>query len=153
MQFSCLNTHGGMSHDLVAVLAVWGSQSCPTYWLCEGLNHVLRTGCVRVSTMSYVLAVWGSQPCPTYWLCEGLNHVLRTGCVRVSTMSLTYLQEAADSSKPDVIMESSTDIAEWKLEVERVLPQLKITARTDNKVVYTSLSAIKSALLSGPYAG
>ena len=68
-------------------------------------------------------------------------------------MSLTYLQEAADSSKPDVIMESSTDIAEWKLEVERVLPQLKITARTDNKVVDTSLSAIKSVLLSRPYAG
>ena len=68
-------------------------------------------------------------------------------------MSLMCRQEAADSSKPDVIMESSTDIAEWKLEVERVLPQLKVTARTDNKVVSTSLSTITSVLLSGPYAG
>ena len=34
-----------------------------------------------------------------------------------------------------MIMESSTDAAEWKLEVERVLPQLKITVRTDNKVM------------------
>ena len=31
-------------------------------------------------------------------------------------------------------MESTTDAAEWKLEVERVLPQLKVTIRTDNKV-------------------
>lgn len=31
-------------------------------------------------------------------------------------------------------MESTTDAAEWSLEVERVLPQLKVTIRTDNKV-------------------
>ena len=31
-------------------------------------------------------------------------------------------------------MESTTDAADWKLEVERVLPQLKVTIRTDNKV-------------------
>jgi estrogen-related receptor beta like 1 len=30
-------------------------------------------------------------------------------------------------------MESLTDASEWKLEVERVLPQLKVTVRTDNK--------------------
>lgn len=35
--------------------------------------------------------------------------------------------------KPNLIMESNTDAAEWKLEVERVLPQLKITLRPDNK--------------------
>ena len=39
-----------------------------------------------------------------------------------------------ESSKPDEIMESTTDAAEWKLEVERVFPQLKVTIRTDNKV-------------------
>ena len=32
-------------------------------------------------------------------------------------------------------MESTTDAADWKLEVERVLPQLKVTIRTDNKVL------------------
>jgi len=37
------------------------------------------------------------------------------------------------ASKPEVIMESTTDAAEWKLEVERVLPQLKVTIRSDNK--------------------
>uniref|UniRef100_A0A8D3CQ08 Intraflagellar transport protein 57 homolog n=1 Tax=Scophthalmus maximus TaxID=52904 RepID=A0A8D3CQ08_SCOMX len=37
------------------------------------------------------------------------------------------------SSKPDEILESTVDAADWYLEVERVLPQLKVTVRTDNK--------------------
>lgn len=41
--------------------------------------------------------------------------------------------EAEPSSKPDEILESTVDVAEWNLEVERVLPQLKVTIRTDNK--------------------
>ncbi|KAM6989456.1 intraflagellar transport protein 57 homolog [Tautogolabrus adspersus] len=41
--------------------------------------------------------------------------------------------EADASSKPDEILESTVDAAEWNLEVERVLPQLKVTVRTDNK--------------------
>ncbi|KAM7379828.1 hypothetical protein PAMP_005348 [Pampus punctatissimus] len=41
--------------------------------------------------------------------------------------------EAEPSSKPDDILESTVDAAEWNLEVERVLPQLKVTVRTDNK--------------------
>uniref|UniRef100_A0A3Q3F039 Intraflagellar transport protein 57 homolog n=1 Tax=Labrus bergylta TaxID=56723 RepID=A0A3Q3F039_9LABR len=41
--------------------------------------------------------------------------------------------EADASSKPDEILESTVDAAEWSLEVERVLPQLKVTVRTDNK--------------------
>ena len=48
---------------------------------------------------------------------------------------LSYLQAIADSSKPDSVMESTTDAAEWKLEVERVLPLLKVHIRTDNKVI------------------
>ena len=36
-------------------------------------------------------------------------------------------------------MESNTDYGEWKLEVERVLPQLKVTIRTDNKVQFFML--------------
>lgn len=32
-------------------------------------------------------------------------------------------------------MESNVDAAEWKLEVERVLPLLKVHIRTDNKVM------------------
>lgn len=42
-------------------------------------------------------------------------------------------QTTTESSKPEKIMESSYDANEWKLEVERVLPQLKVTIRTDNK--------------------
>ncbi|XP_015233813.1 PREDICTED: intraflagellar transport protein 57 homolog isoform X1 [Cyprinodon variegatus] len=42
-------------------------------------------------------------------------------------------QEAERSSKPDEILESTVDAAEWRLEVERVLPQLKVTIRADNK--------------------
>ncbi|KAM9844947.1 intraflagellar transport protein 57 homolog isoform 2-T2 [Aulostomus maculatus] len=41
--------------------------------------------------------------------------------------------EAEASSKPDEILHSTVDAAEWYLEVERVLPQLKVTVRTDNK--------------------
>ncbi|MEQ2171210.1 hypothetical protein GOODEAATRI_008321, partial [Goodea atripinnis] len=42
--------------------------------------------------------------------------------------------EAEPTSKPDEILESTVDATEWRLEVERVLPQLKVTIRTDNKV-------------------
>ncbi|XP_048868322.1 intraflagellar transport protein 57 homolog isoform X4 [Brienomyrus brachyistius] len=45
----------------------------------------------------------------------------------------TSQNEANGSSKPDEILESNTDVAEWNLEVERVLPQLKVTVRADNK--------------------
>lgn len=37
-------------------------------------------------------------------------------------------------SKPDDILESTVDAVEWNLELERVLPQLKVTVRSDNKV-------------------
>ncbi|OCT92358.1 intraflagellar transport protein 57 homolog isoform X1 [Xenopus laevis] len=45
----------------------------------------------------------------------------------------TQKLNAEESSKPEEILESNTDAAEWILEVERVLPQLKVTIRTDNK--------------------
>jgi estrogen-related receptor beta like 1 len=47
---------------------------------------------------------------------------------------LLFYQSNDEKSKPEEIMESTTDAADWKLEVERVLPQLKVTIRTDNKV-------------------
>lgn len=43
-------------------------------------------------------------------------------------------QDMNDSAKQEEILQSTTDAAEWNLEVERVLPQLKVTVRTDNKV-------------------
>lgn len=38
-----------------------------------------------------------------------------------------------DSNKPDAMLQSTVDAAEWKLEVERVLPMLKVHIRGDNK--------------------
>ena len=43
-------------------------------------------------------------------------------------------QKLESGNKPENIMLSNTTAAEWKLELERVLPQLKVTIRTDNKV-------------------
>ncbi|NXT22420.1 IFT57 protein, partial [Syrrhaptes paradoxus] len=45
----------------------------------------------------------------------------------------TYRSDMNDSAKQEQILQSTTDAAEWNLEVERVLPQLKVTVRTDNK--------------------
>lgn len=45
-----------------------------------------------------------------------------------------FMQDMNDSTKQEEILQSTTDAAEWNLEVERVLPQLKVTVRTDNKV-------------------
>ncbi|KAK7790013.1 hypothetical protein R5R35_013341 [Gryllus longicercus] len=36
-----------------------------------------------------------------------------------------------ESQKPEEILESNTDMENWKLELERVLPQLKVTIKTD----------------------
>ncbi|NWX24789.1 IFT57 protein, partial [Aegotheles bennettii] len=46
----------------------------------------------------------------------------------------TYRSDVNDTAKHEEILQSTTDAAEWNLEVERVLPQLKVTVRTDNKV-------------------
>ncbi|NWH37985.1 IFT57 protein, partial [Chloropsis hardwickii] len=46
----------------------------------------------------------------------------------------TYRSNMSDTAKQEEILQSTTDAAEWNLEVERVLPQLKVTVRTDNKV-------------------
>ena len=55
------------------------------------------------------------------------------------TELIIFIQANQEKSKPDDIMESTTDASDWKMEVERVLPQLKVTIRTDNKVVYLPL--------------
>ncbi|NXQ31300.1 IFT57 protein, partial [Alaudala cheleensis] len=46
----------------------------------------------------------------------------------------TYKSNTNETAKQEEILQSTTDAAEWNLEVERVLPQLKVTVRTDNKV-------------------
>uniref|UniRef100_A0A8C4SX95 Intraflagellar transport protein 57 homolog n=1 Tax=Erpetoichthys calabaricus TaxID=27687 RepID=A0A8C4SX95_ERPCA len=47
------------------------------------------------------------------------------------TVSLKNFGDLSESSKPDNILESCVDASEWKLETERVLPQLKVTIRSD----------------------
>nr|CAD7455958.1 unnamed protein product [Timema tahoe] len=38
-----------------------------------------------------------------------------------------------ESQKPDEILESNTNFDNWKLELERVIPQLKVTVKTDSR--------------------
>uniref|UniRef100_A0A8C7VH84 Intraflagellar transport protein 57 homolog n=1 Tax=Oncorhynchus mykiss TaxID=8022 RepID=A0A8C7VH84_ONCMY len=62
-----------------------------------------------------------------------LAHSLIVYILSFLTLTPSLSQEARLSSKPDNILESNMDAAEWNLEVERVLPQLKVTIRTDHK--------------------
>ncbi|XP_013389445.1 intraflagellar transport protein 57 homolog [Lingula anatina] len=57
---------------------------------------------------------------------EEEEHLLDLGGMGMS-------KDSGEGGKPEEIMESNTDAHEWKLEVERVQPQLKVTIRTDNK--------------------
>ncbi|NWS79509.1 IFT57 protein, partial [Toxostoma redivivum] len=73
----------------------------------------------------------------------------------------TYRSNMNDTAKQEEILQSTTDAAEWNLEVERVLPQLKVTVRTDNKVwkngfvcVHVPVNnGLSSATLSEPLSG
>lgn len=42
-------------------------------------------------------------------------------------------QQGTSASKLDEMLESTFDITEWRMEVERVLPALKFFTRSDNK--------------------
>ncbi|NXT13204.1 IFT57 protein, partial [Prunella fulvescens] len=72
----------------------------------------------------------------------------------------TYRPNMNDTAKQEEILRSTTDAAEWNLEVERVLPQLKVTVRTDNKVWKNGFACVQpvsngfsSATLSEPLSG
>ncbi|NXP64059.1 IFT57 protein, partial [Chloropsis cyanopogon] len=77
----------------------------------------------------------------------------------------TYRSNMSDTAKQEEILQSTTDAAEWNLEVERVLPQLKVTVRTDNKVWKNGFACVhvvieipvsnglSSATLSEPLSG
>ncbi|PNF24819.1 Intraflagellar transport protein 57-like protein [Cryptotermes secundus] len=56
---------------------------------------------------------------------ETLLHIDDLQNLRIGNKTFT------DSQKPDDILESTTNIDGWKLELERVLPQLKVTIKTD----------------------
>ncbi|KFP18812.1 Intraflagellar transport protein 57, partial [Egretta garzetta] len=54
-------------------------------------------------------------------------------CLLLRDFYICSISDMNDSAKQEEILQSTTDAAEWNLEVERVLPQLKVTVRTDNK--------------------
>lgn len=58
------------------------------------------------------------------------------------TNFVIFTQDMNDSAKQEEILQSTIDAAEWNLEVERVLPQLKVTVRTDNKVCKNSFACV-----------
>ena len=72
---------------------------------------------------------------------EEEDHILGVEDLQKLQRRGSKLDPSEGGSKPEVIMESTTDAAEWKLEVERVLPQLKVTIRADNKVSPRSRSS------------
>ncbi|XP_012253436.2 intraflagellar transport protein 57 homolog [Athalia rosae] len=51
--------------------------------------------------------------------------------LHVDDITKLYAKNMYDVQKPENILESTTDMEEWKLELERVLPQLKVTVKTD----------------------
>lgn len=53
--------------------------------------------------------------------------------VHVDDITKLYGENLNDKYRPENILESKTDAEEWKLELERVLPQLKVTVRTDSR--------------------
>lgn len=43
-----------------------------------------------------------------------------------------------ETQKPDNILESNTNRDEWQLELEKVLPRLKVTIKTGIKCLYST---------------
>lgn len=55
-------------------------------------------------------------------------------CVCMCVFDVCNAIQEVGGVRPEKILESETDSAEWSLEVERVLPQLKVTIQSDIKV-------------------
>lgn len=53
--------------------------------------------------------------------------------LHVDDITKLYGQNFNETQKPDDILESKTNREEWQLELERVLPQLKVTIKTDSR--------------------
>lgn len=53
--------------------------------------------------------------------------------LHVDDITKLYNQSTNEIYRPENILESKTNREEWQLELERVLPQLKVTVRTDSR--------------------
>ena len=57
---------------------------------------------------------------------------------------MNIMTKNLQENKPEEILESNTDATEWKLEVERVLPQLKVMIKSDHKDWRTHIEQMHS---------
>ncbi|EFN76141.1 intraflagellar transport protein 57 homolog [Harpegnathos saltator] len=53
--------------------------------------------------------------------------------LHVDDITKFYSQNTNEGQKPDSILESKTSRDEWQLELEKVLPRLKVTVKTDSR--------------------
>lgn len=53
----------------------------------------------------------------------------------------------SETQKPDNILQSNTNRDEWQLELEKVLPRLKVTVRTGIKCLYNIKSTIQNVII------
>ncbi|XP_058791994.1 intraflagellar transport protein 57 homolog [Phymastichus coffea] len=63
--------------------------------------------------------------------------------VHVDDITKLYKEASSISKKPEKILESTVDAEEWKLELERVLPQLKLSVNADNRDWRSHLQEMK----------
>lgn len=53
--------------------------------------------------------------------------------LHIDDITKLYSQNTNETQKPDNILESKTNRDEWQLELEKVLPRLKVTIKTDSR--------------------
>ncbi|GAB1859170.1 Intraflagellar transport protein 57-like protein [Camponotus japonicus] len=53
--------------------------------------------------------------------------------LHIDDITKLYSQNTNETQKPDNILESNTNRDEWQLELEKVLPRLKVTIKTDSR--------------------
>ncbi|XP_014485852.1 PREDICTED: intraflagellar transport protein 57 homolog [Dinoponera quadriceps] len=53
--------------------------------------------------------------------------------LHIDDITKFYSQNINEAQKPDSILESKTNRDEWQLELEKVLPRLKVTVKTDSR--------------------
>lgn len=53
--------------------------------------------------------------------------------LHIDDITKLYSQNMNETQKPDNILESNTNRDEWQLELEKVLPRLKVTIKTDSR--------------------
>jgi hypothetical protein len=61
--------------------------------------------------------------------------------------NITNINKNVPEIRHEEILESKTDATEWKLEVERVLPQLKVTIKSDHKVIMIIINIFKFQII------